>query len=97
MSDLHERALAAFGYHGQLVALAEEAGELAAACCRLVNAKGGHEAVVEEAVGVESVLASIRDLLAAPSQWAEVREAQAAKLRRKLDAMQAEQEVGLDA
>lgn len=86
---LYERALENFGFEGQIIALAEEAGELAAACCRLINRKGGMGAVVEEAVGVESVLASIRDLLASPTQWEDTRKSQSEKLRRKLDQMDA--------
>lgn len=84
MDDLHLLALQRFGYKGQLAALAEEAAELAAAACRLLNGKCDEFAVVEEIIGVEAVVASIRDELADEGVWDLIRAEQRTKLCMKL-------------
>lgn len=85
MDEVHLLALQKFGYKGQLAALAEEAAELAAAACRLLNGKCDEFAVVEEVIGVESVVASIRAELADEGIWDHIRAEQRAKLCKNLE------------
>lgn len=81
---LAPQALAAFGERRQLLALAEELAEASAAVSRLLNEKGDYAEVLTEIVDVESVTASVRDLLGTPETWDLVRQQKRAKLAGKL-------------
>lgn len=88
MSDVYyplaARALATFGERRQLLALVEELAEAGAAVSRLLNEKGDRREVVAEIVDVESVVASLRDVLAEPGEWGLMRQGKRAKLARVL-------------
>lgn len=77
-------ALAAFGERRQLLVLAEELAEAAAAVSRLLNEKGDKIEVLTELVDVESVTASLRDVLGSAEAWDRVRLEKRAKLAAKL-------------
>lgn len=87
MSELYPlapRALAVFGEQRQLLALAEELSEASAAVARLLNDKGDRAEILAELVDVESVTASLRDVLGDPQEWDRVRAEKRAKLAGKL-------------
>lgn len=82
---LAKKALEAFGEDVQFLALIEELGEAAAAVARYKNGKGDIQDIRSEIVDVESVVASLRDILGHPQAWVEMRALKRAKLARKLE------------
>lgn len=78
---LSSRALEVFGERHQFLALSEELAEASAAVSRLLNNKGDNLDLVSELVDVESVIASVRYLLAKEEVWSEIRAEKRAKLR----------------
>ena len=82
---MQARALRVFGVQAQLLQLAEELSEAAAAVARLANGKGDSWDAIEELVDVESVVASLRDHLGTPETWAGIRSVKEDKLREVLE------------
>lgn len=57
---LYERAFIMFGFDAQVLKLAEESGELAAAACQFLNHKTNGKHLAEEAADVEIMIEQLR-------------------------------------
>lgn len=58
--EIYDAALAQWGYDSQILMVAEECNELAAACTRFINHKANGAQVAEEAADVEIMLEQLR-------------------------------------
>lgn len=81
--EIHQRAFETWGFEAQLLALGEEAAELAAKVLRYQNDKCILADVVEEIIDVESLVASLKPNIDA--DWEAVRQKKRAKLLSKLE------------
>ena len=59
-SRIYDAALARWGFDAQVLTVAEECSELAAACTRFVNHKANGNSVAEEAADVEIMIEQLR-------------------------------------
>ncbi|EAS2293541.1 hypothetical protein DIJ94_00620 [Salmonella enterica] len=57
---IYDAAIARWGYDAQVLTVAEECNELAAACTRFVNHKANGNSVAEEAADVEIMIEQLR-------------------------------------
>lgn len=80
------RALAKWGLQAQLGKLVEELVEAADAAIKLMQGRVASTALMEEIIGVESVVQSVRGLLGQDWEWELLRADQEEKLLRHLEA-----------
>lgn len=90
MGALQERALAAWGRDRQLIALAEECNEAAAAALRILNGKGTFDDLRTELVDIDSLTESLEPFLGAKDSalWQVEVECKEQKLAAKLGSLE---------
>ena len=83
--EVHQRAFETWGVDAQLLALGEEAAELAAKVCRYQNDKCVLADVMEEIVDVLSLVASLTPNIGTGEEWDSLQQMKRRKLLSKLN------------